>query len=256
MTFTDVETIEAQAAAARQQLGIGSDSPIPDILGLIDGRGAFVFVLPLPEDGIAGAYIHDERDNHFILINQSHAPVRKRFTLAHEYGHFKLGHGSKADENISFSDDAEDERAANDFAGAFLMPRQAVQNWLDSENSELDFTKLVAAARFFGVSASAMCYRLAKLEKINASTRHDWFERINRREHLNLPEPQLPPAMQDTIVVEARRDAHVPFAMQKRLAVLREADLLNDDQVDALRRTSQEAEAVEEDDVDIPESDL
>lgn len=114
--------------------------------------------------------------------------VRRRFTIAHEIGHFVLGHVKEGREmfidqaNRQFSLFMRNEEStkgtnpqeiqANAFAAALLMPEPFVRAELDkmivagavsdlSGNSE-EFIKNLAKS--FGVSSMAMTYRLGNLQ--------------------------------------------------------------------------------------------
>lgn len=56
----------------------------------------------------------------FIFINENHAYVRRRFSLAHEVGHFYLGHQSDVSKLNDYS--KPEEVHANKFATSLLMP--------------------------------------------------------------------------------------------------------------------------------------
>jgi RNA polymerase sigma factor (sigma-70 family) len=93
------------------------------------------------------------------------APVRQRFTVAHELGHFLLSHHDHF--HIDLSDQAthgnppgynwQDERAANDFAAAVLMPSAMVVEYFESDRA------LEKLARRLKVSREAMGWRLVNL---------------------------------------------------------------------------------------------
>lgn len=94
-----------------------------------------------------------------IEFNGADSPTRQRFTVAHELGHFVLGHGtSPRDYPTSFGAGTSDwrEREANQFAAEILMPAETVRNVVmrgyASTVNEL--------ASMFGVSTLAMGYRL------------------------------------------------------------------------------------------------
>jgi Zn-dependent peptidase ImmA (M78 family) len=110
-----------------------------------------------------------------IGINNAESKARKRFTIAHELGHFFLNHGMKdgikldtyklyrnEDSALGFK---EEEIQANAFAAALLMP----QNYLLNEFKRLvsihfDNLKIIEElAESFGVSQISMSYRLNRL---------------------------------------------------------------------------------------------
>ncbi|HAS88554.1 MAG TPA: toxin [Desulfovibrio sp.] len=96
-----------------------------------------------------------------IRYNATEAPVRQRFTVAHELGHYVLRHGPRhRDEAQNFSIDNYDiyEVAANNFAAELLMPAEAV-SYLISQG----VNTLQRLADSFNVSTVAMNIRLKKL---------------------------------------------------------------------------------------------
>jgi Zn-dependent peptidase ImmA (M78 family) len=75
--------------------------------------------------------------------------VRKRFTIAHEIGHFLLGHTCEGADI-----DSEPEREANQFAAEFLIPIAFVKEDYKA-NPDLD-----DLAKKYIVSKTAMCLHL------------------------------------------------------------------------------------------------
>jgi len=97
-----------------------------------------------------------------------HIPVegRKRYTAAHELGHYLLGHGSevircKPHEIESWAPTLrQDERDANTFAAELLMPRSVVQPLIATTP---DFRQVEAMAKLCGTSLTASAVRLVEL---------------------------------------------------------------------------------------------
>jgi Zn-dependent peptidase ImmA (M78 family) len=150
------------AREARNRLGVGNESRVPDLLKLIEETGGVpVFIDRLPA-GMSGAYRKRE-GRAYILVSASIALVRQRFTLAHEYGHHVLGHGSLVDDERTLDDYSRDpkEVQANYFAAEFLAPVRAVENWMGAHDTpEVDLEVVVRLADEFGISASAARIRL------------------------------------------------------------------------------------------------
>lgn len=111
---------------------------------------------------IAGAIVKEGGRDPVILLNESDHPNRKRFTAAHEIGHF-VRHKEDAFEYVDRRDtlsttgtDA-DEIFANAFAANLLMPEQDVRRLFREDLSDLEM-----AARF-GVSREAVGFRVSNL---------------------------------------------------------------------------------------------
>ncbi len=119
-----------------------------------------------------------------IYLNVDQPKERRLFTLAHELGHLFLDYGwapgkSEIERDgkilsVSFRDkdklkDTENinERLANEFAGAFLMPRDLVDKVIRNKpdlNAKLD-----GVTKYFGVTDRAAVNRLIMLGVINES---------------------------------------------------------------------------------------
>ena len=103
-----------------------------------------------------------ENGKPLIYVNSSQSKMRQRFTLAHELGHYHLGHqDALRDLPENFSTNVFDPResAANQFAAALLMPKLAI-HYLLSERKVKDISEL---ARLLETSEVAMRFRLKKL---------------------------------------------------------------------------------------------
>lgn len=242
MTSIDLDPAQA-AGVARSRMGIGQDGPIPDILRLVEQVGVAVFIVDLPVQSFAGAY-QTQRDVPFIMVNQSHSPVRKRFTLAHEYGHHFLNHGPTVDKEIDWSNRPGPEKDANSFAAAFLMPGEAVEQWIEANGKIASLENLVLFSRFFGCSAISACFRLANLGRISATLKNKFVGQISQREHLPLLRSARLPELQDSIYSEQRVGGHFPFESQREAANLVEQGILPQEKfADVLRLNEADVES-------------
>lgn len=228
---------ERAAESARRELGVGLDGPIPDLLRHVeDEGGVHVFIVPLGIEGIDGAFQLVEGDA-FILINQDCGPVRKRFTLAHEFGHFFLKHGAQLDRRISFRDQPIAEREANRFAASLLVPRPALDQWFARHGDpKVDLAVLVRIAFFFNVSAFVIRYRLEDTGKIGASAAKRFDEDILRQDHYRVASEIGLQRPRDSITSQHSRGAYVPAAMQARIADLLRRGLMSKEAAATLLR--------------------
>lgn len=120
-------------------------------------------VIPL-DDNLSG-YIEKKDEQYIIVINSRHSPLRQRFTLAHELGHYYLHQSKLADRHTDvalFRDSNEDrlgiEYAANDFAAELLMPEDRFRSAIKSgQNTPRSLSSL------FQVTEKAVLYRAYKL---------------------------------------------------------------------------------------------
>jgi Zn-dependent peptidase ImmA (M78 family) len=236
---------EQAAAAARRDLGIGLQGPVPDLLRLLEDEGGLhIFIVSLPEDGIDGAYQVD-RGEPFVLINQRRHSVRKRFTLAHEFGHHELGHGAQLDSKIDLRDRTHTEIEANRFAGAFLMPRPAIDDWFARhDDPDLSLETLVRLAVFFNVSAYVARYRLQAVKRLRSRTTMKRLdEALNSGTHRDLTRELGLLRSKDSIEAEGSRGGYVPASMQAKIADLLHRGLLSEEAAKARLRLPEPAAA-------------
>ena len=118
-------------------------------------------VSDMNDHGLSGKF---EMEGHVPVCyyNPDEPRVRRRFTIAHEIGHYVLGHGNSFRDPVShFSRTSYDykEAQANRFAAELLMPEIAV-NFVIRKRG---VTKLRKLAEIFDVSQVAMDYRLQNL---------------------------------------------------------------------------------------------
>lgn len=119
-----------------------------------------------PDEGASGSITLGDDGVPVIVYDITEPPVRQRFTIAHEIGHWALGHlnGKQKcfrDAPAQFSSNVSvpEERQANNFAAQLLMP----ENVLSYVVQEMNVTELSKLANIFDVSQAAMSYRITNL---------------------------------------------------------------------------------------------
>jgi Zn-dependent peptidase ImmA (M78 family) len=177
------------ARLARQALRIHPLEPVDDLLCRIESDGVDVAILHLG-DRVAGAYL-DVAHGAVAFVNGAHAPQRQRFTLAHEYGHHRLGHARSVDAPPVLSDltSEPEEMQANVFAAELLMPRPAAAAWVARhERHAVTLETVVRFAAEFGVSAEAACRRLRTAGLAARQLCERILDEIHAGEHLGMVE--------------------------------------------------------------------
>ena len=163
--------IEELAAQLLSELNI-NELPIP-IRKIAELKGLIIHPFDLGTN-ISGVLVIDKEQG-TIGINPLESPVRQRFTIAHELGHFLLHSESESlfvDKHFKIlfrsqgqsSKEIKKEQDANAFAAAILMPKNKLEEKIN--NSSLDLTDDEAVkkiAQMFDVSVIAMTYRIANL---------------------------------------------------------------------------------------------
>lgn len=154
----DVRDAEDAARSVREDWGLGND-PIPKLAELLEERGIKILSLDLNDiDGLAAKVRRKDRQAaRVIVIKRSTWSERKRFNLAHELGHMVIAAGPGVDE----------EKAAHRFAGAFLMPADALRAEIGASRSSISLGELVVLKGRYGASIQAIAYRCKDLGIIN-----------------------------------------------------------------------------------------
>lgn len=154
------------AADQRIRLGIGELQSVDLLRKILEDSGLHVFFDDI-DSKLAGLYVFVPRFGYCILVNRRHPRERRRWTIAHEFGHFLIDrHQPGVDYEKPFQRKPEGERFADAFAAAFLMPEAGVTGrFYDHVNRTGDFkvSDLFHMAVHFMVSPMAMSLRLEAL---------------------------------------------------------------------------------------------
>jgi Zn-dependent peptidase ImmA (M78 family) len=185
----NADDAEKLAIEVREEWELGVD-PIPNMTELLEEKGLKVLTIPLP-DRVSGFTClvnrpKNEAELPVIVVNNRFSLERRRLTLGHELAHRLI--------DTDCLPDKEEERAANVFAGAFLMPREHVLREVGKHRNALGYKELIDLKRLYRVSGAALLVRLRQLEVINESILIYAFQTIARgwrsQEPHELEEPE------------------------------------------------------------------
>lgn len=149
-----------------------SKPPIP-IERIARSLGLLIRFEPLDSD--LSGFLYRDGDQGVVGVNSSHPKTRKRFTIAHEIGHFLLHQAEKFHvdrqvfvrfrDNLSSQGIDEEEMEANLFAAEILMPRSSIHEDVQKLTSIdiLHDERIESMARNYGVSLQALMVRLTGL---------------------------------------------------------------------------------------------
>lgn len=147
-----------------------------------------ILFIELSDFGSAAATVHPELGA-AVVVNNEEAPWRINFTLAHELFHiitWDTFTPVEMENNEQLFTDIE--KKADRFASALLLPETEVRQELAKKIMEqkLPLSDIVDVAREFGVSTSAILYRMANLQlipwdKANELSKDDELTMIDRR---------------------------------------------------------------------------
>lgn len=173
--FPVVQIGDADRAAQflREHWNLGID-PIPNLVELLEERGIKVLVVDSEEniDGLS-AQVRRSRGEPVpvIVIRRGVHGERQRFNLAHELGHMVM--------DVQ-GDDKFREKAAHRFAGAFLMPAEALWSNVGRHRSSIGWSELFALKQLLGASVQAIAYRCGDLGIFPPSLSQKLFREFSR----------------------------------------------------------------------------
>jgi Zn-dependent peptidase ImmA (M78 family)/DNA-binding XRE family transcriptional regulator len=157
------------AQEERARLNLGAHLPIYTLRKVLEDVGVHVFIDALSSK-LAGLYVFAPDFGYCILVNRLHTRDRRRWTIAHEYGHFMLDRDKPGVDYLRpVQRKPENERFADAFAAAFLMPETGVQRRFYEEverKSDFNVGDLCRMADYYAVSLMAMTLRLESLTLI------------------------------------------------------------------------------------------
>lgn len=150
----EVSEADRAAQSLRDHWGLGSD-PISNLVELLEEQGIKILAVDLTNiDGLTARVRRAHKDAvPVIVVNRRDWGERQRFTLAHELGHMVMDASGKVDE----------EKAAQRFAGAFLMPADALWAEIGRHRTSIGGSELFYLKQLFGVSVQAITYRCKDL---------------------------------------------------------------------------------------------
>ena len=167
----DIPEADHAARSLRDHWSLGND-PIPNLMELLEEQGIKVLAVDSVKiDGLtARARRAGKRPIPVIVVNASQCRERQYFTLAHELGHLVMEVASHLN----------DEKAAHRFAGAFLMPPDAMWAEVGKHRRSVSLGELLELKQIFGTSVQAITYRCKDLGIIGESLFQRLFEDFTR----------------------------------------------------------------------------
>lgn len=181
--IADLAELEAASLQLRHHLQLGL-APIHDLIDALEDHGVRVFIVDTEEKNFDGLFtvINDQP---IIVVSAGWPGDRQRFSLAHELAHYVL-----ANRLLKHIDE---EEAANRFAGAFLIPKDALFQAIGKTRRAIDWQELLLLKEQFQISLGSLCHRLIDLKIISLPYYKRLMTRFRQRGwHKKEPGPQIP----------------------------------------------------------------
>ena len=142
--------IEQVTLKVRKDWNLGQN-PIPELTDTLEERGIRVFQSEALHDNTFDGLAARVDGVPVIVVGKGWPGDRQRFTLAHELGHLIL--------QDRLSSDLDVEKAANRFAGAFLVPEPEARKELGPYRIWLEPQELCVLKRAYGLSMQGWMHR-------------------------------------------------------------------------------------------------
>ena len=192
----------------RHELGIGVDTPVPDLVALFEDAGVAEVIVarleahePVCANVTApGALGEPSEEVSFLFVNADRPVTLQRHALVHAFAHLALGHGDVVDRRIEWSRATPLEMEANDFAEEFLAPAEAVARWYARHGDprpSVDVLLDLAAA--FGVTYWAAYYRSRAAGRLGEKPQAQLMRELRARQWELLPEQSYRGGLRDTL---------------------------------------------------------
>ncbi len=207
-TVPDHGGVEPRAAArhTREALGLSPSGPVPHITHALERAGVLVLALPLTYDkhDAFSTWAGTGDNVHPVIAVLAGAPGdRRRFSLAHELGHFVLHRGVPASAATGV------EQQADTFASEFLVPLDDLADEISARPTLSEFTML---KRRWGVSLQVLIRSAKTLGVVDEARYISLFKQLSVRGW--------------------RKDQPVHIAVEKPRAFRKMAELLYGDPID------------------------
>jgi Zn-dependent peptidase ImmA (M78 family)/DNA-binding XRE family transcriptional regulator len=193
-----------------------NDKPIKNIVYLLEAKGFVLSSLNLDNKTIDAFGAHHETNHKqyysIILGNEKRSFYRRQFDVAHELGHKVLHDPYLNLDDLSKEEFKVMEKEANDFAAAFLLPKESFYKDVILHPTDLSYYKLLK--KKWCVSISAMVMRAYKLGAMSQSS-YQYLQRSISQQGWRKVEP-----------LDEIKDVKEPEAMKQAVELLIENDYI------------------------------
>lgn len=182
------DLIEKIAYENRRLLNIENNIP-ENYYEIIEKTGINIIARDFDNDYFFGASSYSLNQGSFILINNSNkiSEERKIFSLIHEYAHLIFHREQYSDiaveQRYSKSQEDINELIANKFAAYFLMPRNLVDDYVESRIKDIN---LIEMKRYFKVSKQSLIRILYEYKYIDKEQYDDFWIKISQNDTIKI----------------------------------------------------------------------
>lgn len=143
MKIQSMDDVDNLADQLRKEWKLGLN-PIPELIDVLETYGIRVFSIDDSVDQKFDGLATNIQGQPIVVISSDWPGDRQRFTLAHELGHLVL-------EGL-LPNDIDEEKAANRFSGAFLLPKYSLKKELGDYRNFIETQELNLLKQEYGIS--------------------------------------------------------------------------------------------------------
>lgn len=230
----DVTTqAELDALEFRSYLGLGN-APITDIVKFLEMElGVRVYVRQV-DNRISGLFAHDEALGSCMLLNANCSRTHRAQAVAHGCGHFVSARSKPKVLHTDEDTSSLEERYAEAFGRAFLVPARSVKRKFQEVTSGFDKLMrqhVIVLADYFGVSCELMMRRIEDVGLVKAGV-WDRFQANGGITGRHVKQMPGNPNMTDKQKVDAERP--IPLRLSMLAAKACQQELLTEGQLSEL----------------------
>lgn len=236
----DIENVDIEEVALklRDYWGL-SINPIGNIVNLMEKNGIVVSSFKTNENKIdAFTQIHKVHnvERPFVVVgDDKESAVRRQFSMAHELGHIILHNNSIEVDELNREEYKMMEEEANNFAAAFLLPKESFLTDVMQYPNKLEF--YVELKRKWKVSISAMIIRAFKLNAITHNQYQYLMKQLSKK-GWKVKEPL------DDLIVTPK-----PVILKKAIDMLITNDVMNE--IEIVNELANYGMALDTDDIEM-----
>lgn len=162
---------EKDSINLRRHLGLASDGPIDDLIGVLENKGILIFACKIDNDKFSGmnGFVNDRP---YIVINGNMSTERNRSTIVHELSHLMFMWPENMEEK-------ELEKYATAISGAFLFPKQDAIRELGIRRREIS-KDMEIVCKEYGISMYLLVKRAQLSSIISKEVEQNFYIRANQ----------------------------------------------------------------------------
>jgi len=171
--------VEEAAQFIRKEWKLGND-PLYNVYELLEDQQIKIVELEDSDSFMGMSTIVKKKIPVIVLNKTEELPVdRKRFTALHELGHIVM--------NLDHLSSKEQEEYCHHFAGAILIPKEKLKEEMGSEHrTKIFFSELGQLKKQYGISISALLFRLADCEIISRNYAFSMMAEMKRQNNFKV----------------------------------------------------------------------